>query len=305
YTLGKKYPHDRGLQAVLDTFLTAWEIEKKHALHRAAILAPKTVVSINESLMLVMVDEFQYINNFTHREDVPTPVPLTGYYQTVVESFKCPHLLSGSAVRMMMYEVINGPLAGRFDFEFLEPLSSEDSKELISKLSITEDIEIGRAEKDLIAKRTGGHPYYIDCIVRRAKKLGIYTISRENLSDILAFEITNVKGKINEFFREQLALYFKGEDLNVIKLIFLYATKFEEKQVNQEAIAKATGYSKELVYETLCKLADADLVEQRGMSFRTLKDEILREYIQATYESEIEGLDYNRVQENTRRRIGF
>ncbi|MFQ6110253.1 MAG: ATP-binding protein, partial [Candidatus Aminicenantales bacterium] len=187
YHIGLEHPEDKGLQSILRSFKIPWDEGRTRAFHTHAIYAPATVSALNESSIFVMVDEFQHINSFLYRDDSPATATITGYYQTVVESFKCPHLLSGSAVRMMMYRVINGPLAGRFDFEFLEPLSDEDSIEFMAKLSAKEEIQIGEEEKNLIVERTGSNPYYIDCMIRGAKKQRITRLNKESLNEVFAF----------------------------------------------------------------------------------------------------------------------
>jgi hypothetical protein len=106
----------------------------------SAIYLPRRVMEYNrarwqpETSIFVMLDEFQELLRI--RYDDGHEADVVGLYQWAVEGRKCPHFVTGSAVRLINQEVLGtGALFGRFDYEPFPPLEHVYGLELVDKLA--------------------------------------------------------------------------------------------------------------------------------------------------------------------------
>ncbi len=90
-----------------------------------AVNLPRDIAFTDDSTIAVFLDEFQN-NRLPHRD-----FSITGFFQQAVESPRCPHFVTGSAMSILSDELIGkGALYGRFDYERIDPLTDYWGAEL-------------------------------------------------------------------------------------------------------------------------------------------------------------------------------
>ncbi|MBI4531700.1 MAG: restriction endonuclease [Candidatus Latescibacteria bacterium] len=257
----------------------------------AAIQGPRRVADWNEEPILMMVDEFQHVIEIRD-PDGGDPNAL-GKHQPAVESRWCPHLISGSAVTLLTKEILGrGSLFGRFRPIYIRGLEGYYAIELCHRLGRHYDVAVTDEMAAEIARRTGGNPFYIDCILQHAGKIEVDLVDLAAVAQVIALELT--QGTIWSELYRQLNHYFRMiNEYGIAKNIFYFATRYQNERINPRKIAERMAHWKvteEAVYNVLLALSRADLIEERaaGTEFYNIKDPILREFADAWARVDVE-----------------
>lgn len=312
---------DRGLQLYVRSVDSALKYDRRDELYVCAIRGPASVAFQNEAPLLMMLDEFHLINDFKEKETDEHTQTIHGLYQDVVEDYRCPHLVTGSQVRMLLRHVLNGPLNGRFYGWNLEPLSSHHSQRLADKLSAKFQVPLSAEVKEHLARRTGGHPYYIRSLFIRAAEMGKDLRQLEDFYAVFARDLTRRgRDNIHDFWTDQMEGYFdlvaarfpkdRRDHVRMAAPIVLfrayermlerghgydYQALVEEEDVPDLA-ARANCTVPE-TYEILRALADCDLFALSA-AYWPAEDPILREFITITYQEQVERLEQEVIESN-------
>ena len=266
------------------------------------IYLPRRVMEYNrarwkpETPIFVMLDEFQEVMKIRYSDGKPADG--VGLYQWAVEGRQCPHIVTGSAVRLITQEILGtGALFGRFEYFPFPPLPNIYGLELVDKLAHKYGLEIPEPVAGYIVTRCGGNPFYIRCVIMRAIRQRLSTVKDKTVVDnLIAYEVT--RGLIWRDWSGQLQKYF--EQINsqyIAKHILFYAAQFEDEMIDIEVIAKKVNRPPDEVYHILRQLAFAEMIDVRGgVVFFNLKDPILRDFIRAQYELDIEKKPVERKQ---------
>lgn len=279
----------------------------KFSLHEkleAAIYLPREVMEYNrvhflpETPIFVMLDEFQDVLRINYSDGKPADT--VGLYQWAVEGRKCPHFVTGSAVRLITQEVLGtGALFGRFRFMQFQPLPDIYGLELVDKLGHKYGIAIEEPVAGYLTRRCGGNPFYIRCVMMQALEQDHTQIETpEAVNDLIAHEVTH--GQIWRDWSAQLQKYFQTiNSYYISKQILFYAAQFRDKRIDPEQIASQVERPKEDVLHTLKQLAFAEMIDSDGgYIFHNLKDPILRDFINSQYELDIAKHPWEKVYED-------
>jgi len=272
------------------------------------IKVPEKVAVRSGIRVAIIIDEFQDMKFYVYdvseeyliqvqKENQGKPsygaTDLTATFDRTSLSRKAPMLVSGSAVTLIFKTVMGGPLGGRFDFMYLKPLAIADGATLIKNLvniyvpELTIDLEMAM----YASTKVNGHPYYLYAIV--TSKYPSKTFDNEGaLDEILEYEIEC--GKIYGFwqthFEENRENINNDNDKEIGKKILYYFTKYSDKEVDIEEIAKAINISKAEVEKKIEKLYYADIVHKERNRFMGFQDICLMRYIQTVYANDIKGV---------------
>jgi len=241
--------------------------------------------------MFVVLDEFQHVIEIRDPDGGdPNPV---GRYQTSVESRHCPHLVAGSAVTLLTKDIIGrGPLYGRFRAEYIRGLEGYHVVELAERLSRRDEVPVTPEMAGELARRTGGNPFYIDCIFGGARRLGLGLDNIDDLNQVISYELT--QGAIwTELYRQLNHYFIAINEPGITKNIFYFASRYQDEEINPQRIAEKMshwGVREENVRDVLLALSRADLIEERvaGTEFYNVKDPILREFVDAWARVDVE-----------------
>ena len=206
------------------------------------IYLPRRVMEYNrgrgkpETPIFVMLDEFQEVLkiNYTDGKIADT----VGMYQWASEGRKCPHYITGSAIRLITQEVLGtGALFGRFGHLHFPPLEAVYGLEMVDKLATKYGLTISEPVAGYLVNRCGGNPFYIRCVLMQAIEQQQTNISNEQaVSNLIAYDVT--LGRIARDWAGQLQKYFETiNSYTIAKRIIFHAAKFADKMISPEEIA--------------------------------------------------------------------
>ena len=217
-----------------------------------------------------------------------------------MEGRQCPHFVTGSAVRLITQEVLGtGALFGRFRYIAFPPMLDVYGLELVDKLAFKYGLTIPEPAAGYLAKRCGGNPFYIRCVVMQALEQARSVIEDEQtVNNLITHEIT--RGLIWRDWSGQLQRYFEQINSHYIaKRVLFYAAQFGDQRIVPEEIAAEVERPREEVYHVLKQLAFADMINSDGgYIFRNLQDPILRDFITTQYELDVQGKPLMYVQDD-------
>ena len=272
------------------------------------IKEPEQIASFSGTRVAILIDEFQDMKFYVYDRDElgleewkdknkgkPSyaAVDLTATYDRMALSKKAPMLVSGSAVTMIFRTVMGGPLGGRFGFKYLRTLSIDDGATLIKNLvkiympnsNITDENAV------YASAQVTGHPYYLYCIVTSDYE-GKNFYSEEDIDKVIEYEI--YYGKIYGFWQthfEENKEYINNDNNKQIgKKIIYYLTRYNDREIDIDEIAKEIDISVEEVENKIERLHSADLVYKTAARYFGFRDICLMRYIKYVYLRGLEGV---------------
>jgi hypothetical protein len=270
----------------IERFPRAGETTSPALLFGRAIDFPSTLAVRHRQRVVVIFDEFQYMDEYVCTDaETKNPVPrYSGAFSSVCEYLDAPMLVAGSQVSLTELRTLNGGLRGRFDKWRLGPLTLEDGTELALRLARYHDLDLTAKAAYEISRLTGGHPFYIHCLVcsnAPDKRL----TDPDSLEAVLDYELK--RGKIwafwNEHFGDHAGLLGDRDVLAVLFAVLHWeeTASPEEKEdwdgIFYPRIAAEVGLTEEETLSILYRLRDADLIEESSSwgFFHGLSDPLL------------------------------
>jgi len=277
--------------------------------HRTALEVPRRISDIDDSTIVVFLDEFQNTRLPHYGFDI------VGFMQEAVESPTCPHFVTGSAMSILAREIIGrGSLFGRFRGRDIEAMSGYWGSALALRAARYYGAEIPEVMAPVVSERCGGNPFYITAVAQQAAELGEPVSGEETLNRILAVDITSgfIWGELNS----QVTTWIRRINEHNITKWILYLSALEENEekdkknrLNLERIQREIGKREgtrvplETIRDVLIKLSRGDLLEylEMGEWFRRVKDPILLEFLRVWGRIEVEGHDQASVRDQLRK----
>jgi len=163
-----------------------------------AVGALRFVADRNKEPIFVMLDEFQPVIKIKDESGISPNV--LGRYQEAVDSRRCPHLVTGSAVPLLTKDIIGrGSLFGSFRAVYIRGLEGYHVFELCQKLGKYYAVEVNPEMSAELARRTGGNPFYLDCIFAGAEGVGKNLNDIASVNEIISYELTQKDPILREF----------------------------------------------------------------------------------------------------------
>ncbi len=255
-----------------------------------AIDLPRTVAFTDDSTIVVFLDEFQN----THLPHLNFRI--TGLFQESVESPRCPHFVTGSAMSILADELVGkGPLYGRFDYEHIKAFSDYWGKELAQKVSDYHGADLPPVMAPVVSDRCGGNPFYITALIQQSAWQKKRIDSEEVLNEMLAVDISSgfiwaeLSDQVNQWIR-------RVNEYGITKWILYLAALEEEEEIDLHRIQTELKRHEQIdvpiekIKEVLIKLARGDLLEYKsfGNWFCKINDPILNEFLKVWGQIEVE-----------------
>ncbi|MCP4347306.1 MAG: ATP-binding protein [Desulfobacterales bacterium] len=262
-----------------------------HALAQWVINFPMAKARIRKMPTAIIIDEFQILTDaYDPKQNVHHD--LTDSFQQASETKWAPLLISGSAVTLLIEEALSGLLAGRVDSWHLDPLSREYTHDLVFRFAERFNIKVDEAFAEAVYRVTGGYPYSVEKLFfSRSPEVSKYP-SLDALEKVMNFELGDVRGALYKHYNWEFRKY--SELLNTgqtTRKVMFWATKYPEKKIETEHVAREIGESFENVQASLEKLFQADIVTRASWTlYNGPDDPMLRRYIEYNYFLEIENL---------------
>ncbi len=262
-----------------------------HDLVQWVIHLPKGEAAVRNMPTAIIIDEFQIL---THVYDPEQKIyrDLTNYFQTAVETWWAPVLISGSAVSLLVKEALGGALSGRFRYHHLQPLAPEHGYDSVFRLAQTTQTEVDETLAEAIWQLTAGHPYAIYCLMTSSCPARQHYPALDALEEVMTFELRDVNGLLYQHYEQEFNKY--SQELNdgpTTRRVMLWATKYPDQRINVEQVAAEIGVTVEAVRESLEKLRWADIVQKMGLSsYIGPTDPMLCRFIEYQHHIELENL---------------
>jgi hypothetical protein len=276
---------------------------------KVAIELPRRVSDIDDTNIVVFLDEFQNANLPQFDFNV------VGYYQEGADSPTCPHFLTGSAMSILLMEMVGkGALFGRFKFKKIEAMTSYHSSDLALKVAQKYKADINTNIAPVIAQRCGGNPYYITALIQHAAELQRCIHTEADVNDILAIDITSgfIWGELSDQLHKWIT---RINQSNITKWI-LYLASLEEngrdddpsddKEIDLTKIQKALKVKEHVdvdiskIRDIMIMLSRGDLLECRALSFFRIKDPVLSDFIKVWGKIEMDRMKFDQVKNDLR-----
>ena len=284
---------------MLDLLLTKHQtvVRGTHLPAKTALWTPRLISDIDDSTIVMFLDEFQNTRLPQYDFDV------VGWMQEAVESPTCPHFVTGSAMSILAREIIGrGALFGRFDSEVIKPMSGYYGAELALKAAQYYHAQVPELMAPVVTERCGGNPFYITAVVRQAAKQQKPVVDEEALNELLAVDLSS--GFIWGELSDQVNRWIERLNEYGITKWILYLSALEEgdrldvERIQRELEAReGTRVPLDTIRDVLVKLSRGDLLEylELGGWFRKVKDPILLEFLRVWGRIEVEGQNQERV----------
>jgi hypothetical protein len=297
--IDKKIEMTRGFSVAIDLLDAIIDNDTVNPA-KEAIHLPRTVSDLDDSTIIMFIDEFQ--NSRMPQYDFS----VTGYYQEACESPTCPHFVTGSAMTILSMELIGtGALFGRFFFNKIEPLTSYYGAELALKAATHYQADISKEMSGIISDRCGGNPFYITAVIQQARKLSMPIYDEETLNEILAVDITSgfIWGELHDQVNRWI---HRINDFNITKWILYLAALDENSDLKkdiidvrkiQQALKDYEGVDIEIkqIQDIMLKLSRGDLLEHRMGTFTRIKDPILNDFLRVWGQMEMENIKAGKI----------
>jgi hypothetical protein len=265
-----------------------------------AIHLPRTVSDLDDSTIIMFIDEFQ--NSRMPQYDFS----VTGFYQEACESLTCPHFITGSAMSILAMELVGtGGLYGRFEFERIEAMTPYFATQLTHKASKYYQADISEQMAPFIAERCGGNPFYITAVVKRSAKIRKPIHDIDALNEVLAIDITSgfIWGELHDQVKRWI---HRLNNFNITKWILYLSALDEHDDLKkdiidvhkiQQALKDYEGVDIEIeeIQDILLKLSRGDLLGHHMGRFTRIKDPILNDFLKVWGQIELENVESGKI----------
>ncbi len=283
--------------------LTLWEAIDRDRIvipEQKALRLPRVVAFRDDSTIVVFLDEFQNIHlpNDNFR--------IVGYMQDAVESPRCPHFVTGSAMSILADEIIGrGALYGRFDYERIKTFSDYWGAELARKSASYYHAELPELMAPVVSERCGGNPFYITAVVRQAAKRKKKIEDEDVLNELLAIDVASgfIWGELNDQVNKWIE---RVNEYGITKWVLYLAALEDGKNISLERIQKELHDHEKIeapleqIKDVLIMLARGDLIEYISLDlFCKIKDPILNEFLKVWGKIVVESRDPDRIANQT------
>lgn len=269
-----------------------------------ALLLPRTVSDWDDSTVVMFLDEFQN----THLPEYQFRV--VGFMQEAVESPTCPHFVTGSAMSILVQEILGrGALFGRFTSEPIEALTDYWGSELALRAARYYRAELPEIMAPVVAERCGGNPFYITAVIQQAARQRKALRDEETLNEMLAVDLSS--GFIWAELHDQVSRWIaKVNEYGITKWALYLAALEEEDRISltriQEELRQRAFRDVELhtIKEVLVKLSRGDLIDYKSFGdwFGKIEDPILDEFLKVWGRIEVIGENRTRVHNDFRKK---
>ncbi|ETR66731.1 MAG: hypothetical protein OMM_12419 [Candidatus Magnetoglobus multicellularis str. Araruama] len=256
---------------------------------QVAIMLPKDVAFAEDITIAVFLDEFQN-TRLPHFD-----FSIVGYFQEAVESPRCPHFVTGSAMSILSDDILGkGALYGRFKAKRIEAFTDYYGEELTHRAASYYHAVISSEMAPVISDKCGGNPFYITAVIRQAAEQNETIDNEEILNKILAVDISS--GFIWMELSDQVNRWIQRiNDYGITKWILYLAAIEEGNEINLERIQQELKAHDSIdvpiskIKKIMIKLARGDLIEYRmyGNWFCKINDPILNEFLKVWGEIDV------------------
>ncbi len=283
------------LDSFFNTFLQFYRDRSLDLTFSSATKLPHNLAAVSGDFFVVMIDEFQYMNEYIYRDEALSNQErgLVGGYHNISESKIAPMLVSGSYVGWLR-NIIGRYFIGRMRSRDINPkLSDDEGLECVFNYSRMLDIPVTGETAVLINELAHSDPFFISCIF--SSDFPDFDLTDpEKVIGLLAYEIRNPGGELQKTWGEYIGKTLsKVNDRNAKRIVmFLNQEVNRNRQWTRPEIAEqlALKMSDEELEKKLKMLVSGDLISQGGNNFRYrgMQDDLLDKIFRYIFQEELE-----------------
>jgi Restriction endonuclease len=285
----------------VDFILQNKDVPSPGLIWELAYTAPHRYASIYDIRFLVIIDEFQYIEQFIYTDPQLAGQPLkamAGSFHSVSESKVAPMLVTGSYISILM-EIMSKYLeAGRLRITRFRPyLTPEEGLLAVYKYAEVYRVPITNQSAQQINELCMSDPFFISQVMTNELS-GKNLTTTEGVIRVVDYEISNRDSMMSKTWAEYIWLTMERVNGGqYTKHLMLFLNKHAEQYwtPRELKIAMKLELSEEEIYRRLVLLAESDVID-RGVSdlqFRGLQDGTLNLIVRNRFEQEIAGYEPN------------
>ena len=268
--------------------------EGNDLLWEIAYTAPVRYAGVMNFQFLVILDEFQNINQYVYldQEFKYLHKTLAGSYHSVSESKLAPMLVTGSYVGWLIQIMSKYLQAGRLKQIYFTPyLTPEEGLQAVYKYSEIYREPVTNETAVMINQLCFSDPFFISCVIQ-SRCPGRDLTTAEGVIETVHFEVTHKKSELSMTWGEYLELTLKRINDIHAKNILLHLTKNTDREWTPKEIKETLGIdlSTNEIHERLRIMVEADVIEEGGsdIRYRGLNDGTLNLILRDRFEEEIQ-----------------
>lgn len=285
----------------VDFILQNKDVPSPGLIWELAYTAPHRYASIYDIRFLVIIDEFQYIEQFIYTDAKLAGKPLkamAGSFHSVSESKIAPMLVTGSYISILM-EIMSKYLeAGRLRITRFKPyLTPEEGLLAVHKYAEVYHVSITNQSAQQINELCMSDPFFISQVMTNELP-GKDLTTTAGVIRVVDHEISNRDSMMSKTWAEYIWLTMERVNGgSYTKHLMLFLNKHADQYWTPGELKNAMKLelSEEEIYKRLVLLAESDVID-RGVSdlqFRGLQDGSLNLIIRNRFEQEIAGYKPN------------
>lgn len=298
------YGQTHNLTALADdaAFILNNKAHDRHTdlIWRTVCSAPHRYASLYDIRFLVILDEFQYIEQFIYFDTQANATPIKGMagsYHALSESKVAPMLVTGSYIGLLQKIMDDYLEAGRLSISRFEPyLTPEEGLLAVYRYAELYQEPITNQTAQQINELCLYDPFFISCVILSEFAEKDLTTT-EGVINTVNFEISDRESGMSKTWAEYLMLTFRRVNGIHTKQLIFYLNKHGDRYWTPRELKSKLGLdlSEEEIYQKLVLLAESDVID-RGVSdiqFRGLQDGTLNLIIRHRFEEQIAGFEPN------------
>ncbi len=277
----------------IDSMLFDKENRLNNSLWKTACSAPHRFAGFYEQRILVILDEFQYIN-LVYRDENCQDNPdesLPGSYNSLSESKLAPMLVTGSYANWLLEIMSRYLKGGRLkQVRFSPYLTEDEGLQAVYQYALFYEQAITNETALQINKLCMADHFFISCVILSDYEEKDLTTS-EGVINTVNYEISSYTAEMFSTWEEYIEYTVAQVNNRNAKNILLYLSKHHERYFTPKKLQEELKLDLEVneIHRQLKTLKEADLI-QRGVSdiqFRGLQDGTLNLVLRNRFEKEI------------------
>jgi anti-sigma regulatory factor (Ser/Thr protein kinase) len=283
FSYAQKLVHERSepvLDRMLDDVENAFASKDREGAVQIALHAPLLLADEVDGFGCMMLDHFHLALRMTWADCTP----LADLFPLVMESRRVPYLLTGPAGVLQRDFLDRETTAGKIHRIPIEVLDEESALEaflaIATSYGVQTDMEAVRNELRCLY----GIPFYMVCLIRRARQEEVSLTSEENLRDLYFREVSG--GEIADYFEALLNRCFsdpfaKRDAVRLMNLSPLTGGSI----LRIEEVSKRVSLDLQRVQEITETLIQAGLLEGNYAMVHCIPDPVLADFLKVAQRS--------------------
>lgn len=272
--------------------------DKERGLHDAvwdtAYRAPHQYAAVLDQRFLVIIDEFQNLNEFVYRDERCETSPertLAGSYHDLSESKIAPMLITGSYIGWILNIIGRYLEAGRVKItKFFPMLAEEEGLQAVYKYAEFYDEPITNETALQINQLCSSDPFFISCVIQSDYEEKDLTTA-DGVVNTINYEVSDKDAEMFRTWGEYIDMAVKRINDTHAKDILLWMSKHADREWTPKELKDTLTLelSPTQIHERLELLAEADVIE-RGVSdirYHGLQDGTMNLILRNRFEEEI------------------